>query len=237
MSIILAIDAGHGGKDPGALDNGIKEKDIVLDVAKRALNYLKEHYPEIDPRLTRDSDKFVELGDRTDLANGWKADAFVSIHVNGASAKSANGYESYIYLTDDENSKSYALQKQLDERLALLWMHNNRKNRGSKKANYHVLRKFKGASVLVELGFITNSKDAELLKYSGFIQENAECIGEAIAEYFGLKKDKTVCKDNKLHRVIVEGKQLGAYNEISNVLQQVEQSLKSGKSKIEIKST
>lgn len=237
MSIILAIDAGHGGKDPGALDNGIKEKDIVLDVSKRVLNYLKKHYPEIDPRMTRDSDDFLELRERTELANGWKSDAFVSIHVNGAASKSANGYESYIYLTDDEKSKSYALQRQLDERLALLWMHNNRKNRGSKKANYHVLRKFKGASVLVELGFITNSKDAELLKDSGFIQENAECIAEAIAEYFGLKKDNQACKDQKLHRVIVEGKQLGAYNEISNVLHQVEKSLKSGKSNIEIKST
>lgn len=232
MTIKVVIDAGHGGKDPGALDNGIKEKDIVLDVAKQVLKYLKKHYPEIDPRLTRDSDKFVELGDRTDLANEWKADAFVSIHVNGASAKSANGYESYIYLSDDENSNSYALQKQLDKRLALLWMDNNRKNRGSKKANYHVLREFKGASVLVELGFISNAKDAELLKQAEFLDKNAELIVSGIASYFGLVKSGSV--KQPVYRVFVDGSQVGAYSDPDNVAQSVLKAVESGKQSINL---
>jgi len=109
----LFLDAGHGGHDSGAVGNGLKEKDIVLEVCQRVDNYLAKHYPDIECLLSRNDDIFVELRDRTSKANRLKSDCLVSVHVNSAADNRANGFESFIYTTDDETtnhtrySKSY----------------------------------------------------------------------------------------------------------------------------------
>jgi N-acetylmuramoyl-L-alanine amidase len=78
----VAIDPGHGGKDPGAVgQNGVKEKDIVLAIALKVRDLLKES-PDLKVFLTREKDVFVELQERTKFANRKKADLFVSIHAN-----------------------------------------------------------------------------------------------------------------------------------------------------------
>jgi len=90
----IVIDSGHGGKDPGATAFGLKEKDIVLDVARRtALILEKRHNYEVI--LTRDSDTFLPLEERTAIANTSGADLFVSIHVNAHPRKSAQGVETF----------------------------------------------------------------------------------------------------------------------------------------------
>lgn len=104
----IVIDPGHGGKDPGAVGRGgIKEKDVVLDIARRLKRYLEERGIEVI--LTRNDDRFISLWRRAHLANKKKADLFLSIHANSSRQREARGFEVY-YLSDrmDESSKVLA---------------------------------------------------------------------------------------------------------------------------------
>lgn len=236
MSKIFALDAGHGGTDPGATWSGLLEKNLTLDICNRVRKYLAVNYHSIDCRLTRTKDEFVSLSDRTKKANGWKADCFVSVHINSAESTQAHGFESFVYTTDGANSKSFALQKRLHEPLAKLWKSKGRNDRGMKKANFAVVREFKGASVLLELGFIKNPVDHGLLKDSGFLQQNAEIIGDAVATYLGVTKSVTgdVTSGGDVYRVKVDGKQVGAYANHANIGREVQKAVSARKSKIEV---
>ncbi|MDU7967732.1 MAG: N-acetylmuramoyl-L-alanine amidase, partial [Paeniclostridium sordellii] len=87
------LDPGHGGNDSGAIGvNNLYEKDIVLQVAKKVEELLKKQGLEV--KLSRDVDKTLALKDRTDMANSWKADCYVSIHCNAFNGN-AKGLETY----------------------------------------------------------------------------------------------------------------------------------------------
>jgi hypothetical protein len=89
---VIVIDPGHGGDDPGAVGNGLKEKDLTLDIGLRAKNYIVANYPAT-VYMTRSSDTTVSLSSRTSFANAQNADFFVSMHINAATDASANGVE------------------------------------------------------------------------------------------------------------------------------------------------
>lgn len=97
QSFTVVIDAGHGGKDPGAVSaNGkVHEKDITLNVALMVGESIAKRYPEVKVLYTRKTDKFVGLNDRARIANKANADLFISIHVNAAENRSAKGAETY----------------------------------------------------------------------------------------------------------------------------------------------
>ena len=78
----VVIDPGHGGRDPGAIGSGSKEKDIVLAVGKRLGELIRNNHPDVNVLYTRESDKFVELNRRAEIANKAKADLFISLHCN-----------------------------------------------------------------------------------------------------------------------------------------------------------
>ncbi len=104
----IVIDAGHGGKDPGAVSkNGIQEKNIVLDISLRLKNELTKHGIEVV--LTRDTDVFHELKKRTQIANKEKADFFISVHANAANSSSVHGFEAF-YLSTSYDDFSKAVQ-------------------------------------------------------------------------------------------------------------------------------
>lgn len=90
----IVIDPGHGGKDPGAMAFGIKEKDIVLKVSQKAASILQENF-KYEVVLTRSTDIYIPLEERTAIANTQKADLFVSIHVNAHPDKTIGGVETY----------------------------------------------------------------------------------------------------------------------------------------------
>ncbi|MEN8188267.1 MAG: N-acetylmuramoyl-L-alanine amidase [Thermodesulfobacteriota bacterium] len=91
----IVIDPGHGGKDPGATANGLKEKNIVLKVAQRLAPILKKRL-NCDVMLTRTNDRFLALEERTAIANANSADLFVSLHVNAHPSKNVHGMETYF---------------------------------------------------------------------------------------------------------------------------------------------
>lgn len=113
----VCIDAGHGGKDPGANYRGIaKEKELNLIVAKELEKLLKKN-KKIEIKMTRSSDVFIPLGKRAKIANDFKADIFVSIHANAAPNKKAKGFE--VYFRSDKASDKEAAQTAALENEAL----------------------------------------------------------------------------------------------------------------------
>jgi N-acetylmuramoyl-L-alanine amidase len=99
----IVIDPGHGGHDTGTIGSGgLREKDLVLDVARRLRDYISKSYPEIEVILTRESDRFIALEERTAIANSRRADLFISIHANSSPSRIASGVETFI---QDPNRK------------------------------------------------------------------------------------------------------------------------------------
>jgi N-acetylmuramoyl-L-alanine amidase len=92
----VVIDAGHGGKDPGAVGAHSKEKDIALAIALKTGEYISKYLPDVEVIYTRKTDVFVELHKRASIANDNKANLFISIHCNAAKNTSASGTETYV---------------------------------------------------------------------------------------------------------------------------------------------
>lgn len=86
----VVIDAGHGGKDTGAVDNDIREKDVNLGTALKLADYIRKNHKEIKVVMTRSTDEFISLQGRADIANRNKADLFISIHTNSVDLKNPN---------------------------------------------------------------------------------------------------------------------------------------------------
>jgi N-acetylmuramoyl-L-alanine amidase len=93
---VIVIDAGHGGKDPGALGSFSSEKNITLAIALKTGSYIEQNLKNVTVIYTRKSDKFIELKDRPEIANRNNADLFISIHANWAKSKKIRGTETYV---------------------------------------------------------------------------------------------------------------------------------------------
>ncbi len=201
MKKIICIDAGHGGTDSGACGNGIKEKDLVLKVAKAVKNELSKQ--NFDVVCTRITDNFVNLGERCRIANSHNANLFVSIHANSASNPQANGIETLCY---SKNKISEILQKNLVNSLKL-------NNRGIKeRKDLFVLNGTKMEAALVELGFLSSKIDSSIMRKNNFETISANAIVNAICEYFGINQtQENEKKENwemkKIINVTINGKQ------------------------------
>jgi len=178
----LYIDPGHGGSDPGAVGNGLKEKEVALDIAKRLRFILLNKYKKIDIRMSRTADQTKSLTQRTNEANSWGADYFVSIHCNAFNTKT-EGYEDFIYsgLTAQSKTARYQriLHKEITKRSGL-------SNRGKKRANFHVLRETTMPAFLSENGFIDHKGNAAQMKQGSWREKIAEGHAIGIAKAFQL---------------------------------------------------
>ncbi len=111
---ILVLDPGHGGRDPGAIGaNGLKEKTIVLDFARKIQQILQQKAPHIKVYLTRDGDYFLSLPKRTEIAREYHADLFISLHVNSNPSKKTRGFSVYTLSekATDEAARKLAEQE------------------------------------------------------------------------------------------------------------------------------
>lgn len=164
---IILIDPGHGGMDSGAIgSHGIREKDIVLKVAKEVVRLNKELYSDtFEIYLSRYTDTFISLGNRTKLAKILKVDVFVSIHCNQAPNQNAQGIEVFVQLAPEEpHGKVRRRAERLAKAMAFgLNTHLGFKSRGMKQANFQVLRDTQELcpAVLLELGFLSNEEEAK----------------------------------------------------------------------------
>ncbi len=94
--MVVVIDPGHGGKDPGAVSKGIQEKDVVLGIGLKLGKYINENFPDVKVVFTRNTDVFVPLIDRSRIANRNKADLFISLHANTCGTPSLRGTETFV---------------------------------------------------------------------------------------------------------------------------------------------
>ena len=210
MNKKIVIDKAHGGKDPGAVSNGLVEKEISVEICDYMYDYLKDNYTGFEVKFTRTKDVFVELSKRADIANDYDADVFISNHCN---AGKGSGFESYVHTNASAASK--ALQNVLNTEAMLvakkygLGAHGEDK----KRANYAVLRETKMPAILTETAFV-DSKDAVLLKKDEFLKDMAAAYARGVAKHLGLKAKEKVDKpsvDSKLYRV-----QVGAFADVAN---------------------
>jgi len=182
--ILIAIDPGHGGKDPGAIgaDKVTCEKDLNLDVAKRLEQKLKAL--GFRTLMTRTDDTYTTLQERTDLANGNYADFFMSIHFN-AFVSTTQGIETLYYPnTPNDNYKinnkdiAAVFQEELIKTL-------KRPSRGTiARPNLFVLNKTKMPAILAELGFITNKEELAEIKKESYRDKAANALAVSIVRYF-----------------------------------------------------
>ncbi|MCG6182884.1 N-acetylmuramoyl-L-alanine amidase [Anoxybacillus sp. LAT_38] len=198
-------DKGHGGSDPGAVANGLKEKDLTHRIVEYAMDYLEANYTGFKQRTTRAGDQTLTLSQRADKANKWGADVFISVHIN---AGKGTGFESFVY-NGGVSSQTVALQNVLhNEILSAMRQFGNITDRGKKRANYAVLRETKMPAVLTENLFI-DSNDAKLLKNEAFLKAVGEAHARGVAKFLGLPqkaKSQQKVSDGKLYRV-----QVGAF--------------------------
>jgi len=173
---LIVIDAGHGGKDPGAVFSSVYEKSLNLDIAKRLKKLLTAKGYEVI--MTRTTDKFVELADRAEIANQKGADLFISIHNNSMPA----GYSGVmtLYSTRDinEDFSSKDLANAVQTRMVKTL---GTKDIGARERdNLVVLNKTTMPAVLIEVGCMSDSNELKQLKKATFRQKAAKGIYEAI---------------------------------------------------------
>lgn len=209
-SLRLVIDPGHGGRDPGAvaMHNGVlvTESEVVLDVSLRLQRLLNQ--TGMDISMTRDTDVYIPLTDRSNFANQRGADLFVSVHANSATNTSATGIETFYFgsgralRSGDEriNSSQHhgmntsgikpaTMSREQDSRLlaekiqARLVEKLQLTNRGVKQGNFSVIRETNMAAVLAELGFMSNQGDRTLLMSNAGRDLAAEGLYLGILDY------------------------------------------------------
>jgi len=174
---VVAIDAGHGGKDPGAIGpTGLRESEVVLDVSLRLRDLLAKD--GIRTVMTRETDVFVDLFDRTKIARERGATIMVSIHANAHAQTAVNGSETY-YLTPQSLALAQMIQDELGVLLGI-------PSRGVKTANFVVLRESGIPSVLVETAFISHPDDEVRLRDLAFRQRVAQAIYRGITRFLAV---------------------------------------------------
>ncbi|MDY6901793.1 MAG: N-acetylmuramoyl-L-alanine amidase [Cyanobacteriota bacterium] len=173
--VSVIIDPGHGGKDPGAIGiGGLREKDVILPISIRVAQILQQN--GVQAILTRNSDFFVSLKGRVDMAERRNADLFVSIHANsvGLSRPDVSGLEVYYY------SSGYNLAQSV--RSGILNSVRVR-DRRVRKARFYVLRKTSMPAILVETGYVTGREDAAKLASPQYREQMAQGIANGILSY------------------------------------------------------
>lgn len=171
---VIVLDAGHGGYDPGALGKKNNEKTLTLEAVKEIKTLLDKEGAKVI--LTRSNDTYISLSGRVSISHQYKADAFVSVHYNSGS-KTAVGLETFYY----SKSKDYALANYIREALI---DQTGLTNRGTKYGDLHVLRENKQPAALLELGFLSNSDEEEIISTKSYRQKAAKAVVEGLKNYF-----------------------------------------------------
>ena len=175
---IIVIDAGHGDHDPGARAGGIEEKNLNLKFALALKNVLSQN-PGIKVYMTREDDTFLELNERTEMANAIDPDLFISLHINSADNLSASGIETYYTTKADTRNKAFAtiVQNALISTFG-------KKDRGVKSNTYVVTKNTNAPAILIEIGFISNDGDRAMMCADGFAEQYASVLYQCILDYY-----------------------------------------------------
>jgi N-acetylmuramoyl-L-alanine amidase len=191
----IYLDEGHGGRDSGAVGNGLYEKNVVLDISNRIAEKLQA-YKNVELNRSRTTDTYLTLDQRTDKANSWGADCFISIHLNSATTTSARGFESFIY-NGSISPATVAFQNVMHEEIIKKIGKMISSDRGKKRANFHVLRESNMKACLMENLFVNNSSDSNLLKQDSFLEALSQGYVNGLEKFYGLERIIRPPTDNK----------------------------------------
>lgn len=179
--LVVVIDAGHGGKDLGAQFNDINEKDITLQFINELKT--KQNNPNIELLFTRDEDQFMELSQRKSFTDKIKPNLFISLHVNQSDKKQHSGFE--IFLPKDTAFHSKSVQAANSISYGLIenkWINEVKLKQGP----FYLLKNISSPSLLIELGFISNTSDRAMLTNKKTLEEIVEAF------YVGLEKYQSI---------------------------------------------
>lgn len=194
--IRIAIDAGHGGCDPGKISaKGILEKDINLEIAKKLKEILEEEknidkHTEIEVLMVREDDndlhseycdnyKKSDMYNRMRIVNESKANVLVSIHQNSYPDSSVRGIQIFKYNNSDEGGKlADCIYKSFIENISKSNVRETKNN-----SDYYILKHSKCPAIIIECGFLSNKDEAWLLTTEKYQQEIALAIEKGIKEY------------------------------------------------------
>ena len=173
---VVVLDAGHGGRDPGAIAcTGMFEKDVTLPVTDMVRRRLAAGNVRVV--MTRTDDRFVDLQRRADVANEARADLFVSIHADSCKSPWVSGYTVYVARAAAGRSL------EAGERVSRRMRGAAASSRGIRRANYRVLVGTTCPAMLVELGYLSNRSEARLLAGDAYRRRLADAIAAGIVDY------------------------------------------------------
>jgi N-acetylmuramoyl-L-alanine amidase len=175
--IVVIVDPGHGGPDPGAIGiGGLQEKDIVMSIAQQVTSFLEQK--GVQAVLTRTGDYDFDLEPRVAMAERLNATIFVSIHANSInlSRSDISGLETYYYSSASSLRLAQTIHNSILQGV-------NIENRGVRSARFYVLRRTSMPSVLIEVGFVTGREDAAKLSNPAYQTQMAQAIARGILQY------------------------------------------------------
>lgn len=173
--VVVVIDPGHGGPDPGAVGiGGLQEKQVINPIATEVASLLQQQ--GVQAILTRLNDRALGLAPRVALAKQVNADIFVSIHANAISLSrpEVNGLETYHYSSGSRLAQT--IHSSILQSISF-------RDRGVKRANFYVLKRNPIPAILVEVGFVTGAEDAPRLAEPAFRSQMAAAITRGILQY------------------------------------------------------
>jgi len=180
LSYRIVLDPGHGGKDDGTTSvYGLREKHLNLAVAVAVGRLLQQRGQQV--WLTRDRDVYVSLEDRARIANNLRVHLFVSIHADSAANASADGFT--VYVANSASWRSRSAGKVLADAMKGTGL----SSRGVRTANFRVLVQTTCPAALVEMGYLSNRREAALLSQPVFQGRVAENIARGICAYLGVR--------------------------------------------------
>jgi len=214
----ISLDSGHGINTQGKrTPDGMHEWEFNSQVAMYAMAEL-DKYEDIELQRVDDvSGKIdVPLSTRTDKANSWGADVYISVHANAFGTggwNNTSGIETFTYPT--ASRESFVLAKLVQDELVKA---TKRNDRGIKTANFAVLRETSMPAILVECGFMTNKEEATLLKSDSYRKTCASAIVKGLADMYGLKKKEgvKVAEDHGVSSWAVDAQKWVVDNKISD---------------------
>jgi N-acetylmuramoyl-L-alanine amidase len=172
---VIVLDAGHGGKDTGALGLFNLEKMLTLKTTLEVGAQLQAVGAKVI--YTRDQDIYLTLDERTKISNLNKADAFICIHYNSSTSLSANGFETYYYTQAKDQQLATYLHQGVKDQITL-------NDRGIQFGDFYVLRNNNQPAVLLELGFISNPIEEGIISTTSYQKQAAQGILNGLTKYF-----------------------------------------------------
>lgn len=171
----IVIDAGHGGTDSGALANTFYEKEVTLETAQILADRLRQAGANVI--MTRSSDVFVGLEDRAYISNSSNADAFISLHYDSTEKRNEVSGTTTYYYHDEEKPLADLVNQYLTQYGAL-------PNNGVRFGDYLVIRENYQPGILLELGYLNNDHDQQVVNTTAYQTQVADAIYQALNQYF-----------------------------------------------------